>query len=121
MLQRAGFPDPEAQVRIDLPPPLNWTEPDFLYRLDEVGSFDAIAIYLDGMSGKLHGNPETADRDRQIRATLDERLFFQVVTIPFGHLSDRAAMASHFAKIARTLLGRSASEGIRAEPDAWFE
>jgi hypothetical protein len=31
---------------------------------------EGICIYLDGLSGHLHGNPETAERDREIRSWL---------------------------------------------------
>lgn len=119
MMRRAGFPEPAIHYRIDLPAPLGWTEPDFHYVLQN-GSYDGIAVYLDGMSGRLHGNPETATRDRQIRATLEERMDYLVITIPFGHLNDPGAMTGHFRKIARALMGKEQAERVANEPTAWF-
>jgi hypothetical protein len=119
MMRRAGFPEPSVHHRVDLPPPLGWTEPDFHYALNE-GAYDGIAIYLDGMSGRLHGNPDTAARDRQIRAMLQERMDYLVVTIPFGHLSDPTAMADHMRKIARALMGKEHAMRVAEEHITWF-
>lgn len=120
MIQRAGLPDPVVRPRIELPHPFTMTEPDLLYQLDD-GYHEGIAIYLDGMSSRLHGRPETAARDTQIRAYLREERSFLVVTIPAGHLNDRSAMSGHLSKIARALLGRSDAARVQDSVTEWFE
>ncbi|GAB4477962.1 MAG: hypothetical protein OHK0037_39960 [Elainellaceae cyanobacterium] len=118
MLQRAGFADPIAQKSIDLGKPLGTTRPDFFYA-DPNQLYDGICIYLDGMSKHLHGNPETQQRDRQIRETLENQ-DYKVITIPVGQLDDRQAMAQHFHVLARYLLGKDRAKAIRDNPD-WFD
>jgi hypothetical protein len=87
LLERAGFPAPIGQQPIDLGRPLGSTTPDFFYK-DPADRADGICIYLDGMSGHLHGNPVTQRRDREIREELRHR-GYEVFEIPFGHLADR--------------------------------
>jgi hypothetical protein len=118
MLKRAGFPDPIAQKPIDLGKPLGTTTPDFFYA-DPNDLFDGICIYLDGMSKHLHGNPETQQRDRQIRETLNNR-DYKVIEIPVGNLDDRQAMAQHFHSLGRILLGKERAKSIRDNPE-WFD
>jgi ATP-dependent helicase YprA (DUF1998 family) len=118
MLERAGLTGYESQKRIDLGRPLGTTIPDFFFA-DPEGEEAGIAIYLDGMSEHLHGNPETAERDRHIREQLRSQ-GYQVVEIPYGHLSDRQAMRSAFYRIGRFLLGRDDATRIR-EDMSWFE
>lgn len=117
MLLRAGFPTPIAQYPIDLGKPLGVTTPDFFY---EVSSdlFDGICIYLDGMSQHLHGNPETQQRDREIREELRYHEY-EVITIPVGDLRDREAMKRHFFRIGRILVGKEQAKQIREET-YWF-
>jgi hypothetical protein len=117
MLKRAGFADPEAQKPIDLGKPLGTTTPDFFYE-DPNETFEGICIYLDGMSKALHGNPATQKRDLAIRETLDN-LNYRVITITVSQLSDRAAMANHFFKLGRILIGKAQATKIKDEPH-WF-
>ncbi|WP_448600521.1 DEAD/DEAH box helicase [Thermoleptolyngbya sp.] len=118
MFRRAGFADPIAQKSIDLGKPLGTTTPDFFYE-DPNQIYDGICIYLDGMSQHLHGNPETQQRDRQIRETLENQ-GYKVIAIPAGQLDDRQAMAQHFHALARYLLGKDRAKAIRDNPD-WFD
>lgn len=118
LLERAGFPPPIGQQPIDLGRPLGTTTPDFFYN-DPAGRLDGICIYLDGLSCHVHGNAATQRRDREIREELRNR-GYEVFEIPFGHLSDRAAMIRHFYRLGRILLGREQAEKLRDEP-TWFE
>jgi len=118
LLEGAGFPPPIGQRPIDLGRPLGSTTPDFYYD-DPAGRADGICLYLDGMSGHLHGNAATQRRDREIREELRHR-GYEVFEIPFGHLSDRGAMIRHFYRLGRILLGREQAERLRDEA-AWFE
>ncbi len=117
LLQRAGFPPPSAQHAIDLGQPLGSTTPDFFYD-DPSGRLDGVCIYLDGMSRHIHGNHSTQLRDRQIREELRNR-GYEVFEVPFGHLTDRDAMARHFYRLGRIMLGKDAADKLR-QAQAWF-
>lgn len=117
LLERAGFPSPVCQKSIDLGRPYGFTTPDFFYAAT-IDSMEGICIYLDGMSKHLHGNPETADRDRVIREMLTHK-GFEVLSIPFGHLSDKDAMRRHFFRLGRLLLGTKRAREI-VESDPWL-
>lgn len=118
MLQRAGLHGYRAQFRVELGPPLGSTVPDFFYA-DPDDPEHGICIYLDGLSEHLHGNAATATRDRQMREQL-RAMGYQVIEIPFGHLSDREQMRRHFFSIGRLLLNREQARALRDEPE-WFE
>jgi hypothetical protein len=118
MLERSGLPGYQTGKRIPLGPPLNDTLPDFFYE-DPEGFEPGLCIYLDGMSDRLHGNPETAARDRRIREQL-RSLGYQVIEMPYGHLTDREQMRRHFYSIGRILLDRDQARQIRENP-AWFD
>lgn len=116
-LIEAGLPAPEAQRRIDLRGGLH-TIPDFFYP----GAGEAepgIAIYLDGMAGHIHGNPQQAERDRFLREQL-RAVDYEVVEVRSFELDDRAAMTTAVARIARYLLGRERQRAVR-EDTSWFE
>jgi hypothetical protein len=117
LLERAGFPPAIGQRTIDLGRPLGSTTPDFFYD-DPAGRLEGICIYMDGMSGHLHGNAATQRRDREIREELRHR-GYEVFEIPFGHLSDRDAMVRHFYRLGRILLGKEEAGRLREDP-AWF-
>lgn len=117
MLQRAGFPEGQWQFPIALGRPLGSTTPDCCYE-DEPGE-PGTCIYLDGLSEHIHGNPETAARDRQIRDELRAR-GYEVLEIAASDLYDRDKMARHFFRLGRTLLGKDRARAIRDQSD-WFE
>ena len=102
---------------IDLGLPLRSTTPDFFFE-DPSDRLDGVCIYLDGMSTHIHGNPATQRRDREIREELRNR-GYDVIEIPFGHLTDRGAMIKHFYRLGRILLGKEGAGKLRDEPD-WF-
>jgi hypothetical protein len=96
------------------------TTPDVYFQGDEDDSDDkGVCIYLDGMSASLHGNPVTAERDREIRNWLRSN-GYQVIEITRVELDDREAMVRHFKKLARCLEGKSLSTQI-AEDQTWFD
>ena len=117
LLVRAGFPEPVGQKTIQLGLPLGSTTPDFFFD-DPTGRLDGICIYLDGMSSHIHGNPATQRHDREIREELRHRSY-EVIEIPFGHLTDREAMVRHFYRLARILLGKDQANGLRDDA-SWF-
>jgi hypothetical protein len=117
LLERAGFPAPIGQRSIQLGLPLGSTTPDFFYE-DPAERAEGVCIYLDGMSRHIHGNPATQRRDREIREELRQR-GYEVIEIPFGHLSDRDAMVRHFYRLGRILLGKEDANKLR-EDGSWF-
>lgn len=117
MLQRAGFPEGEWQKEIRLGLPLRSTRPDCFYP-GEGANDPGVCIYLDGLSQHLHGNSETAARDRAIRTELRSMGYF-VLEIAANDLDDRPKMASHFFQLARHLMGKREAQEIRERED-WF-
>jgi phage repressor protein C with HTH and peptisase S24 domain len=118
MLVRAGFPDPICQHPIRLGKPYGDTIPDFFYEgadEDEPG----VAIFVDGMSGHIHGNPETADRDQQLRDYLRSQEY-EVLTVPSRDLDDAEQMTKHFRKLAKALQLNELRAQIK-EDTSWFE
>ncbi len=117
ILQRADFPAPEGQKTLSLGHPLGSTTPDFFYADPDVPD-GGICVYLDGMSGHLHGRPETRATDRRIREELRSR-HFEVFEIAYGDLFDREVMRRVLSRLARLILGRDAATTIRNRED-WF-
>lgn len=117
MFERAGFGTFVEEHRIDLGLPLKRTVPDFYFE-DSTGE-DRVCVYLDGMSGHLHGNPTTHRRDLEIRETLRNR-HYDVLVIQYSDLFDRVAMQRHFFRLGRILLGRERARGFRTD-DSWFD
>jgi hypothetical protein len=70
MLERAGLQGFLPQHPIELGRPLGTTVPDFFYESRNTDIYAGLCIYLDGMSQRLHGRPETRQRDREIRGEL---------------------------------------------------
>ncbi|MCC6356514.1 MAG: DUF1998 domain-containing protein, partial [Verrucomicrobiae bacterium] len=113
IFQRASFPEPEAQRSIAIGHPWGATTPDFFFE-DPNGRAEGICIYLDGLSDRLHGNPETRVRDDQMRERLRE-LGYEVIPVPYTALDDPERVASMLARIARVLMGRAEAERLRSE------
>jgi len=115
-LREAGLPEPECQKRIDLNPPHYHTQPDFFYPLpDEPG----ICIYTDGMSTRIHGNPEQARKDSEIRDELRSN-GYEVVAVTSGQLDDRGAMSVTIGRIAKYLVGQEKAREIKNDL-GWFD
>ncbi|MBI5710725.1 MAG: DEAD/DEAH box helicase [Candidatus Eisenbacteria bacterium] len=111
--ERGGLPEPEWQKPVDLGAPLGGTTPDAFFPME---AEPGLCVYVDGLSGRLHGDPARAAQDRVLRAALRSRGFV-VIEIPASHLEDREAMRRHLATIARWLLGPDASKKIREAQD----
>ena len=78
------------------------TTPDVIYRTEDHDSDEGVCIYLDGLSAHLHGNPETAVRDREIRTWLRNR-GYEVIEMAANELDDEEAMVRHFRRLASYL------------------
>ena len=107
LLDGAGFTGYRTQEPLNLGRPLGTTTPDFFFE-DPNGIKDGVCVYLDGMSGSLHGNPETAQRDRIIREELRSRNY-EVIEVSRGQLDDRDALVRVFRRLGRILVGHDVS------------
>jgi len=116
-LTAAGLPDPLAQRRIELGTNL-YTIPDFFYPGEESDE-PGICIYLDGMSGHIHGNPEQAEKDRFLRERLRTH-GYEVVEVRSFELDDKNAVVAAIARVAKYLVGKDKQRSLR-ENTAWFE
>ena len=72
------------------------TEPDWLHEPTKV------AVYLDGMSRGLHGDPKTAQRDQLIRGML-ELDGYKVIVVQSRDLNDPQAVRQHLRNIAEAM------------------
>ena len=117
-LQAAGFPEPEWQRQISLGRPLGTTTPDCYFPEDQPDE-PGVCIYLDGLSDHIHGNPETQEKDRQIREQLRSQ-GYEVLEIAASELWDKERMRQHFFRLGRLLLGREEARALRDDPD-WFD
>ena len=118
MLIAAGFGEGVRNEQIHLGNPLGTTTPDVIYRAEDDEPDEGACIYLDGLSQHLHGNPETAERDREIRTWLRNR-GFDVIEIPANELDDVDAMVRHFRRLAAYLGQRDLRRRVR-EDQSWF-
>jgi hypothetical protein len=68
------------------------TTPDIYYEGDADDPEDkGVCIYLDGLSGHIHGNSATIELDNEIRSWLKNN-GFQVISISYVELSDKNAI-----------------------------
>ena len=72
------------------------SEPDWLHEETRV------AVYLDGMSRGLHGDPKTAQRDQLIRGML-ELDGYSVIVVQSRDLDDPQAVRLHLKNIAQAI------------------
>jgi ATP-dependent helicase YprA (DUF1998 family) len=86
------FPPGECRKRVTTTAGLS-TEPDWLFEPAKV------AVYLDGMSRGLHGDPNTARRDQLIRQML-ELDGYRVIVVQSRDLADPEAVRQHLRNIA---------------------
>jgi hypothetical protein len=89
------FPEGESRKRITTTAGLP-TEPDWLYEPSKV------AVYLDGMSRTLHGDPKTAKLDQLIRQML-ELDGYTVIVVQSRDLNDPQAVRQHLKNIAQAI------------------
>ena len=89
-----------------------------IYRGPHHDSDEGVCIYLDGMSGHLHGDPATAEKDAQIRSWLRNN-GYDVIEIAVNDLSDEGAMTRHFRKLAGYLNAIDLKGRLRSDT-SWF-
>ena len=117
-LVAAGLPEPTAQYPVDLGAGFGGTIPDFFYDGDD-GDEPGICIYLDGMAGHIHGNPEQAAKDDAIRAKLTS-LGYEVVPVRSFELDDKEAVVRAVSRIAKYLVGKAKQTEVKRDT-GWFD
>lgn len=118
LLLAAGFGEGVRGEQIRLDRALGTTTPDVIYRGPEDEPDEGVCIYLDGLSRHLHGNPATAEKDREIRTWLRNH-DYEVIEIAANQLTDEDAMVRHFRRLAG-YLGRQDLRGHVKEDRSWF-
>ncbi len=118
MLLGAGFGEGVRGEQLRLSRVLGTTTPDVIYRNEEHEADEGVCIYLDGLSAHLHGNPETAERDREVRSWLRNR-GYEVVEIAVNELDDENAMVRHFRRLANYLGMPELRNRVR-DDRSWF-
>jgi len=118
LLLAAGFEEGirGGQLRLDLA--IGTTTPDVIYRASHHDEDEGVCVYLDGLSGHLHGSPATAEKDRLIRTWLRNN-GYDVIEIAASDLYDTDAMASHFRKLAGYLRADDLRRSLRMDT-TWF-
>jgi hypothetical protein len=111
-LERMGFPAFEHQRVISIGPPFGRTTPDLFHH--DPASGVSLALYLDGLSRGVHGNPERARIDRMIREQL-EADGIDVIEIASSDLADPEAMRRHLKRIAVKLKRHDLRDRIEAK------
>ena len=119
LLLAAGFPEGVRDEQLHLDPALGTTTPDVIYRADYHDADEGIAVYLDGLSEHIHGNPGTQQKDREIRDWLRGH-GWEVIEIPYSELADPDAMEQHFRRLAGYLNKPDIREQVRKDR-GWFE
>jgi len=118
LLLGAGFEEGSRGEQLRLDRAIGTTTPDVIYRADHHDDDEGVCIYLDGLSGHLHGNSATAERDREIRSWLRNN-GYEVIEIAGSDLYDEGAMVRHFRKLAGYLREDDLRKSIRADTE-WF-
>ena len=119
LLLAAGFGEGIRGEQIRLGRALGTTTPDVIYRDPEDDFLEGVCIYLDGMSRHLHGYPQTAAKDREIREWLRNSGGYEVLEIPANELDDEGAMTRHFRRLAN-YLGQGRKGRELARDKSWF-
>ena len=118
MLINAGFGEGTRGEQIRLNRALGTTTPDVIFRADHHDRDEGVCIYLDGLSKHLHGNPETSERDREIRTWL-RNSGYEVIEVPANELDDADAMVRHFRRLANYLGMADVRDRVRKDK-SWF-
>ena len=119
LLLAAGFGEGIRGEQVRLDRALGTTTPDVIYRGEDHEPDEGVCIYLDGLSRHIHGNPETAEKDRSIRDWLRNH-GYDVIEIPANDLDDADAMARHFRRLAGYLGLREVRSRLR-DDRSWFD
>ena len=118
LLLAAGFGEGVRGEQIRLDRALGTTTPDVIYRDADHEPDEGVCIYLDGLSRHLHGNPATAEKDREIRSWLRNH-GYEVIEIAANQLTDENAMVGHFRRLA-SYLGKQDLRGQVRKDRSWF-
>lgn len=122
LLKAAGFEEGirGRQIRLDraIGTTTGTTTPDVIYRAPHHGEDEGVCIYLDGLSGHLHGDAATAEYDQRIRTWLRNNAY-EVIEIAAHDLHDEAAMARQFRKLAGYLGANKLRDSLRSDT-SWF-
>lgn len=98
LLHDHKFPIPHnSQLKIDLGN-LSYTVADYAYQTD----LKPVLIYVDGLSNKLHGNPEIKQRDGKIRSKA-KMLGYKVIEVPAQALDDDEYFSMILQEIADSI------------------
>ena len=118
LLLAAGFEEGIRGKQIRLDRAIGTTTPDVIYRAPHHDEDEGVCIYLDGLSGHLHGNPATAEQDQRIRSWLRNN-GYEVIEIAVSDLTDEGAMTRHFRKLAGYLNAGDLREALKTDT-SWF-
>ncbi len=118
LLLAAGFEEGIRGQQIRLDRAIGTTTPDVIYRAPHHGEDEGVCIYLDGLSGHLHGNAATAEQDQRIRTWLRNN-GYEVIEIAVSDLHDEASMARQFRKLAGYLGANELRDALRTDT-SWF-
>lgn len=118
LLQAAGFEEGIRGEQLRLDRAIGTTTPDIIYRAPHHAEDEGVCIYLDGLSGHLHGHPATVEQDRRIRTWLGNN-GYDVIEISVVDLDDESAMTRYFRKLAGLLRADALRESIRKDT-SWF-
>ena len=118
LLLNAGFGEGIRGQQIHLGRAIGTTTPDVIYRSDGHESDEGVCIYLDGLSRHIHGNAETAERDREIRTWLRNNSY-EVIEVAVSDLDDKGAMTRHFRRLASYLNLPNLRQAVR-DDQTWF-
>jgi len=118
LLLAAGFEEGIRGEQIRLDRAIGTTTPDVIYQAGHHGKDEGICIYLDGLSGHIHGNPERAEQDQRIRSWLRNN-GYEVIEIAVSDLDDEGAMSRHFRKLAGYLGENELRDSLRTNT-SWF-
>jgi SOS-response transcriptional repressor LexA len=119
LLRAAGFEEGVRGEQLRLGQAFGTTTPDVIYRTPSHGEDEGVAIYLDGLSDHIHGNPRTAAQDSRIRTWLRGN-GYEVIEIAATDLHDSGAMVRHFRKLAGYLGASDLRDRVRIDP-SWFD
>jgi len=116
MLEAAGLYGFETEKPIPISGGIV-TRPDFYFH-EPNEQYAGVCIYFDGMSSHIHGNSETAGKDRMIREELRNN-DYEVVEIMYQQLFDKVSMNTHMRKIAKAVMGITKAKEVERD-DSWF-
>lgn len=118
LLLAAGFEEGIRGEQLRLDRAIGTTTPDVIYRGPHHAEDEGVCIYLDGLSGHIHGNPATAEQDTRIRTWLRNN-GYEVIEITAVELHDEGAMRRYFRRLAGYLRTDDIRESVQMD-NTWF-